>query len=142
MLTPKIASSDTEIENCFHVMVELRVDLVKATFLKTIREMEPSGFRLAYLEDDGNIVAVAGYRIAFNLFLGKHFYIDDLVTSERCRSKGYGDQLYDWLKSQAIINDCEYIHLDSAVHRGDTHRFYFRKGLTVSSFHFREKLDP
>ena len=141
MLIPKTASTDEEIEMCFDVMVELRTNLERSTFLETIRQMETQGFQLAYLEDNEKIVAVVGYRIAFNLFLGKHFYIDDLVTSQHTRSKGYGVILYGWLKDEAKKAGCKYIHLDSAVHRGNTHRFYFRQGLTISSFHFREKLD-
>lgn len=140
-LNPKIAESDDEIENCFDVMAELRTHLKRDQFLETVREMEKQGFKLAFLKDGENIVAVAGYRIATNLFLGKHLYIDDLVTSQKIRSQGYGKILYNWLRDVAKTTGCSYIHLDSAVHRGDTHRFYFREGLAISSFHFREKLD-
>ncbi|MGV3464992.1 MAG: hypothetical protein ACO1OT_06845 [Heyndrickxia sp.] len=35
----------------------------------------------------------------------------------------------DWLISQAKENDCEQFHPDSAVHRHDAHRFYFKGGL-------------
>lgn len=140
-MTPKIAKTDTEIENCFDVMLELRPNLKRSSFLSTVREMEHQGFLLAYLKVKETIVAVAGYRIASNLFLGKHLYIDDLVTSEKIRSKGYGEILYKWLKDEAKKAECKFIHLDSAVHRGETHRFYFRQGLSISSFHFRESLD-
>lgn len=138
---PKIARTDGEIEDCFDVMAELRTNLERDTFLETIRQMENEGFQLAYIEDDGNIVAVAGYRISFNLFLGKHFYVDDLITSQSVRSKGYGKILYNWLREEAKKASCKHIHLDSAVQRSDAHRFYFREGLVISSFHFREELD-
>ena len=140
-LNPKIAESDDEIENCFDVMAELRTHLKRDQFLETVREMEKQGFKLAFLKDGENIVAAAGYRIATNLFLGKHLYIDDLVTSQNIRSQGYGKIFYNWLRDVAKTTGCSYIHLDSAVHRGATHRFYFREGLAISSFPFREKLD-
>ncbi len=117
------------------------MDVLLIPFLETVREMELQGFQLAYLVDKENIVSVAGYRIASNLFLGKHLYIDDIVTSQKIRSKGYGDTLYKWLRNEAKKNKCKFIHLDSAVQRGDTHRFYFKQGLSISSFHFREKLN-
>ncbi|MEM7119020.1 MAG: GNAT family N-acetyltransferase [Chloroflexota bacterium] len=139
-LVPKNAQTDEEIEKCFDVMLELRTNLKREQFLETIRQMEQQGYQLAYLADNDQVVAVAGYRIGFNLFLGKHLYIDDLVTSAAVRSKGYGETLYSWLKGVAIKQECTHIHLDSGVHRGHTHRFYFRQGLTISSFHFREKL--
>ena len=97
-LIPKNAISDVEIERCFDVMSELRTHLVQNQFLGTVRDMELQGFQLAYLEEDEKVVAVAGYRIAKNLFLGKHLYIDDLVTSQKIRSKGYGKTLYMWLR--------------------------------------------
>ena len=140
-LTPKNAISDLEIENCFDVMSELRPYLERNQFLKTIRDMELKGFYLGYLEEGQNIIAVAGYRFARNLFLGKHLYIDDLVTSEKFRLKGYGNILYRWLRDQALNNGCNYIHLDSGINREEAHRFYFKQGSTISSFHFREKLD-
>ena len=84
-LIPKNAKSDLEIERCFDVMSELWTHLVRNQFLETVRDMELQGFQLAYLEEDEKVVAVAGYRIAKNLFLGKHLYIDDLVTSQKIR---------------------------------------------------------
>ena len=140
-LIPKNAISDLEIENCFDVMSELRPHLERNQFLKTIRNMGLQGFHLGYLKEGQNTIAVAGYRFARNLFLGKHLYIDDFVTSQKFRSKGYGNILYRWLRDQAVNNGCNYIHLDSGITREEAHRFYFKQGLTISSFHFREKLD-
>ena len=140
-LGPQLAFSDHDITKCFDVMAELRTHLEYKTFLATVREMEQQGFQLAFIEDDCQVVAVAGFRIAQNLFLGKHLYIDDIVTSHKQRSKGYGRMLYQWLRAQALEAGCGYIHLDSAVHRRETHRFYFQQGLSISSFHFREKLE-
>lgn len=135
------AETDEEIEKCFDVMLELRLHLKRETFLTTVRAMEQQGFSLVYLEDEGNIVAVAGYRVSVNLLRGKNLYIDDLVTSQRVRSKGYGEKLYAWVREEARKADCTYILLDSGTQRTKAHRFYFRQGLEISAFHFWEKLD-
>ena len=137
---PVIARTDDEIEMCFDVMSELRPHLKRETFLETTRQMEDHGFQLAYLKYRGKVVAVAGYRISLNLFLGKHLYVDDLVTAESERSKGYGERLLDWLREEARSAGCNHLHLDSGTQRRDAHRFYFREGLTISSFHFSEEL--
>ena len=139
-LISKNAISDSEIERCFDIMSELRTDLERNQFLETVRDLELYGFQLAYLAEHEVIVSVAGYRITKNLFLGKHLYIDDLVTSQKARSKGYGHILYMWLRDQGLNAGCSCIHLDSAVNREKAHGFYFRQGLTISSFHFRENL--
>ena len=112
----------------------------ESDFLDTVRHMETEGYKLAYLEDEGEVVAVAGYRIYTNLILGKNLYVDDLVTTRRVRSKGYGEKLIKWLREKAAENDCRFWHLDSGTERSRAHKFYVSQGFTVSAFHFTEKL--
>lgn len=137
---PKQVITDQEIENCFDVMSELRTHLKKETFLNTVRDMQSSGYKLAFIESNGNVVALAGYRINTNLFMGKHLYVDDLVTSEKVRSKGYGEKLVNWLREEASKENCNFFHLDSGTHRDQAHKFYFKQGFKIASFHFSEKL--
>ena len=136
----KIAASDHEIEKCYPVMAELRPHIEEQAFLALVREMEADGYRLAYLEDAGKVSAVAGYRIYLNLFLGKHLYVDDLVTAEEQRSNGYGGKLLDYLRKLANSEQCAYLHLDSGTQRHDAHRFYFREGMSIACYHFIEDL--
>lgn len=138
---PKQAITDKEIMSCFGVMSELRTKLVKEHFLNTIRHMETEGYKLVFIEDKGAIVAVAGYRIYTNLFMGKHLYIDDLVTSRDSRSKGYGEKMVNWLRNVAKDNHCNFYHLDSGTHRAQAHKFYFKQGFSIASFHFSEQLN-
>lgn len=84
---PKQAISDKEIKDYFNVMSELRTHLKEENFLSTVRHMETEGYKLAFIEDNGKVVATAGYRIYSNLFMGKHLYVDDLVTLESARSQ-------------------------------------------------------
>jgi GNAT superfamily N-acetyltransferase len=137
---PNHAITDNDIEKCFPVMLALRPHLEKNSFVKLVRQIENDGFKLAYIEANGDVVAVAGYRIVTNLFMGKNLYVDDLITSADARSKGYGESMLSWLRSLAVENGCNYLHLDSGTHRDQAHKFYFRQGLTISSFHFSEKL--
>lgn len=73
--------------------------------------------------------------------MGKYLYIDDLVTAESQRSKGYGETLVRWLRELAIKEGCTYLHLDSGTHRGRAHKFYFEQGFTIASYHFNEELN-
>lgn len=137
---PTDAKTDAEIQDCFDVMSELRTHLTREKFLETVRHMESEGFRLAYIEEGGGVVAVAGYRIYTNLFLGKNLYVDDLVTSAGARSKGYGEQMINWLRDKARELGCRSYHLDSGTARGQAHKFYFNQGFTITSYHFSEHL--
>jgi ribosomal protein S18 acetylase RimI-like enzyme len=141
MSVPIVATTDHQIDQCFDVMAELRPHLKRDEFLPTVREMEAHGYQLAYIESAGAVAAVAGYRISRNLFMGKHLYVDDLVTASRFQSRGFGEQLITWLRNLARNAGCAYLHLDSGTHRGRAHKFYFSQGFTIASYHFSEKLE-
>lgn len=129
---------DEEILAVREVMLQLRPSLAPGTFLATVRRMMQSdGYHLAAACDDQAVRAVAGYRFMEMLYCGKILYIDDLITDERYRSRGYGRLLLGWLKAGARSRGCGQVHLDSNVQRESAHRFYFREGLTVNCFHFR-----
>ena len=138
-----ITSSPEEIRRCYPVMRELRTHIAsEKEFLERVTRQQKQGYQLAFLESDGRIRAVAGYRFLDSLFSGKNLYVDDLVTRDVDRSCGYGGQLLDWLAGEARANNCETLELDSGVQRFDAHRFYFSKRMTISSYHFRIKLEP
>lgn len=134
------AKTDREILICFDVMNELRTQLKREDFLQTVRAMEVDGYRLAFVEDEGDVVAVAGYRIYSNLFMGKFLYVDDLVTSASARSKGFGELMLNCLREKALAAGCNFFRLDSGTARSQAHKFYFNQGFSISSFSFSEQL--
>lgn len=138
----KLAETDVEVKNCYPVMRQLRPHLSEGDFVEAVaRQQSGDGYHLAFLEDDGAVRAVAGFRLGEMLYRGRFLYVDDLVTDETARSRQYGDGLFDWLVRFARDNDCRQLDLDSGVQRFDAHRFYFRKRMHVSSYHFTLALD-
>ena len=95
-----------------------------------------SGYHVAYVEADGEVLCVAGFVVGTKLAWGKHIYVDDLVTAERHRSRGAGAKMISWLKSHARQLGCNQLHLDSGVQRFAAHRFYLREGFNIGSHHF------
>jgi GNAT superfamily N-acetyltransferase len=136
-----IATIPEEIRRCHSVMRELRPLFQEPEqFVERVRRQQKEGYQLAFLESEGEVCAVAGYRILESLFSGKFLYVDDLVTRESGRSRGFGGELLDWLVEQARAHGCENLELDSGVQRFDAHRFYFSKRMGISSYHFRIKI--
>jgi GNAT superfamily N-acetyltransferase len=132
------ATTDEQILQTREVMLELRPGVPVDAYLATVRRMMASdGYRLAAVVEGGVARAVAGYRYMEMLYCGKIMYVDDLNTDPQCRSKGHGKLLMEWLKKEAKANRCRELHLDSGVQREQTHRFYFREGLTINCYHFR-----
>jgi GNAT superfamily N-acetyltransferase len=102
-----------------------------------VQGQQSQGYLLAFVQAEGEVRAVAGYRYLESLFSGKFLYVDDLVTLPADRSRGFGGKLLDWLIEQAQANHCENLELDSGVQRFDAHRFYFLNRMSISSYHFR-----
>jgi GNAT superfamily N-acetyltransferase len=135
-----LAETDQEILDCYPVMAELREHLERNEFVATVKRLaEIAGYKLAYLID-GDIKAVAGFRISEWLAAGKYLDIDDLVATASERSKGYGGELFDWLVKYARHNDCDQVRLVSRVTRLDAHRFYLKKQMTLEAYYFSLQL--
>lgn len=133
----RLADSDDEILACFAVMSQLRPHLAREEFVERVRRQQSDGYRLAFLSDDQESVgAVAGFHVSECLAWGRFLYVNDLVTSDGIRSRGHGQELFDWLVQIARKENCNQLHLDSGVQRFDAHRFYLRNRMQITSHHF------
>ena len=132
----QLATTAEEITACFTVISELRPHLSLEGFVALVARMQKNhGYELAFVDDNG-IKAVAGIRIAEWLHTGKYLEIDDLITTETDRSKGYGAMLFDWVTDHAREQECAQLRLVSGVQRADAHRFYLNKGMKFEAKYF------
>lgn len=132
--------SDDEVASTYHVMRQLRPHLEEGEYVERVGRMREAGYRLAAVVDDERVRCVAGFRVHDFLAYGRLLYVDDLVTDGTSRSRGDGKLMLDWLVAEAKRNGCEKLQLDSGVQRYDAHRFYFREGMRISSYHFTKEL--
>ena len=141
--SPRISHATTPaaIGRVHEVMRELRPHHGdRQAFIRQVQRQMREGYRLAYLECDGEISAAAGYRVYELLFSGRTLYVDDLVTRASDRSRGFGGKLFDWLVTEARRKGCRELTLDSGVQRFDAHRFYLLKRMKIASHHFALEL--
>ena len=103
-----------------------------------------AGYRIVASFEDGDedAAAVAGFRVTDNLAWGRFAYVDDLVTRAALRGRGHADAVMAWVEREARRQGCGELHLDSGVgpDRADAHRFYFRHGMRIASYHFARPL--
>ena len=132
----RIAETDADLARIADVLLELRGTFNRDTLIAQIEQQRQTGYQIAYVESDGEVLCVAGFVVGMKLAWGKHIYVDDLVTADRHRSKGAGAQMIEWLKSHALQLGCNQLHLDSGVQRFAAHRFYLREGFNIGSHHF------
>ena len=127
-------------------LLELRPGLgtPEALVRQVDERQRAAGYRLVGAFDGRveDALAVAGFRVNEYLAWGRHLYVDDLVTAAEHRGRGLADRLFAWLENEARRCGCTQFHLDSGVgeDREDAHRFYFRHGLRIASYHFVREL--
>jgi GNAT superfamily N-acetyltransferase len=131
------ATTREEFNRSFDVMKELRPHHGLESFLTTMEDMKKEGYHLLYLEDEGRIVSVAGFRFTTTLYDGLIIDFDDFVTLASGRSKGYGAMMFDHLVGIAKERGIKAIHLNSNHQRFDAHRFYLNKRMKIVAHHFR-----
>lgn len=134
------AESREAVQRCHPVMVQLRPHLSLSDFTDQVERQQLAGYRVAYAEREGAIVAVTGYRFQENLAWGRFLYVDDLITDETHRSTGAGSALFEHLMQLAKESGCRELHLDSGVQRFGAHRFYLANRMDITSHHFARKL--
>lgn len=62
------ATTQTEIERCFPAIQTLRTHFTEIeSFVDRVKAQQQAGYHLVYLEDNGQVQAIAGYRIREHL---------------------------------------------------------------------------
>ena len=135
-----LGPKDARLSEAYPVLHELRTELTEEAFLELYAAAYPEGYRVVAGYDESECRAVAGYHLSHGFLHGRFMYIDDLVSAARWRSKGYGAALNAYLWDKAREAGCSNVQLDSGTQRTDAHRFYFREGYVITSFHFLHKL--
>ena len=126
-----------EIEACYPVMTQLRPHLTDcAVFVERVERQVAAGYRLVFVQEEGRVCAVAGFRFMELLAWGKVLYVDDLITDAEMRNKGHAGVLLKWLIELAREEGCDEVHLDSGPHRHDAHRLYLNHRFKIVAHHF------
>jgi GNAT superfamily N-acetyltransferase len=111
-----------------------------ADYASRLEEIFATGVRMALVAEGEDVLSVTLWRIVENTYEGRRLYVDDLVTDANRRSRGAGRFLLAWLENKAVSLGCDVLALDSGVQRQQAHRFYFREGMSISSYCFKKAL--
>jgi len=130
-----------ELERCFPVMKELRPHLSEQEYLEIYRHAHAmDGYEIVALEQSGQILAVIGYRILYDFVRGRHLYIDDLVTTEKMRSQGLGEQLLEHAAVVAKGLGCKSMRLCAVLENEQGIKFYEKNKWNKRAYAFTKKV--
>lgn len=136
-----IARTRTDLERCFPIMKELRPHLnLKDFFTIYEKAHQMDGYEIIGIKEGPQIVAIMGYRTLYDYVRGKYIYIDDLVSSEKMRSKGYGARLLQYAEEAACEQGCATLRLCTGLDNEGGIKFYEKNGWVKRSFAYVKKL--
>lgn len=137
----KSLKTHDEIAQAFDAFLELRPHLQsKEMFVGQVMEQYKEGYKIIAAYEQDEVVACIGFRFLTTLAWGKIFYIDDLITKEKTRGKGYGKFLLDHIIQIAREHLCKEVHLDTGYARHAAHKVYLKQGFEFHCHHLALKL--
>lgn len=128
--------TESDIAEAFETFLELRPFLSdRLSFINQIVEQQKQGYKIIGAVEDETILACIGFRMTTMLAWGKILYIDDLITKEIYRNRGYGKILLQHAIKVANDEGCNQVHLDTGYHRHSAHKTYLNMGFKFTSHH-------
>lgn len=122
-----IINTKLELEKCFPVMKELRPHLSIEEFLSIYETAHKNdAYEIIAIEENGQTMALMGYRFLYDFVRGKHVYIDDLVTTKNARSRGFGAELLNYAEKMAEQTNCRSLRLCTGLDNEGGIKFYER----------------
>lgn len=124
--------------NAVAIHRQLRTHLPEAAeaYVERMQSVFRHGAEMAVAIDAGSLVGVAVFRCYDRTLHGLEMYCDDLVSDQASGVKGVGSALIKYLSDTGRARGIAKLTLSSGVQRAQAHKFYFREGFTISSFHF------
>jgi hypothetical protein len=109
-------------------------------YMGRMKEVFASGAEMAVALVGSTVAGVTVFRVMERTFSGRELYCDDLVTDATKRSTGVGRALMQYMQEVCRARAIDAFTLDSGTQREQAHKFYFREGMTVTSFHFTKPI--
>ena len=119
---------------------ELNPNADEKTLVSRILNLQYDQYKCLAVFDQDEMIAICGMWICHKIYIGLQMEIDNVVVSEKYRSKGIGDQMMDWVNSYAKELGCASIELNTYVTNTRSHKFYMNKGFDIKGYHMIKKL--
>jgi GNAT superfamily N-acetyltransferase len=133
-----VGADDELLRSAERVHRQLRPHLVD--YVGRMRQVLAGGAEMAVALVEGEVAGITVFRVLEKTHSGRDLYCDDLVTDETKRSTGVGHALMQYMEGICRERSCDTFSLDSGAQRQQAHKFYFREGMTITSFHFDKKV--
>lgn len=119
------ANTVSDLKWFYPTIKQLRSELSYEDYLSMYEKAHINdGYELLAITRGEEVFAVIGYRILYDFVHGKHVYIDDLITAELHRAKGFGTKLLSHVEGIAKTLCCTKLRLCTGIKNELGKKFY------------------
>ncbi len=130
-----------EMMASYEVLTELYPSLTREEYVNELTFMIQHNYTQVVVMENERCLGVSGVWIGNKLWCGKYLEIDNIIVSEKIRSKGVGKLIIDYLEEKAKSLGCNMMALDSYTTNFKAHKFFYNQGFSPKGFHFIHLLD-
>ena len=125
-----------DLEGVYKLVVELAVfeeepNAVKSTIEDYQKAFEENLISIHVAENEGNIVGMALYYMTFSTWRGHMLYLEDFYVTDKYRSSGVGQKLFDAFLNEAKSRGCKMVKWEVLDWNTKAIKFYERNGATI-----------
>jgi GNAT superfamily N-acetyltransferase len=91
---------------------------------------------MVIVQENKVTIGLSGFWINTKLWCGKYLELDNVIVSQKHRSKGVGNLISTFLEQNAKENNCLIMALDAYTNNFTAHKFYYNQGFVPKGFHF------
>jgi GNAT superfamily N-acetyltransferase len=125
----------------YEVLTELYPSLTKEEYTNELTFMIQHNYTQVVVMENEQCLGLSGVWIGNKLWCGKYLEIDNIIVSEKIRSKGVGKMIVNYLEEKAKSLGCNMMALDSYTNNFKAHKFFYNQGFSPKGFHFIHLLD-
>jgi len=130
-----------EMMATYEVLTELYPSLTREEYINELTFMVQHNYTQVVVLENERFLGLSGVWIGNKLWCGKYLEIDNIIVSEKIRSKGVGKMIVDYLEEKAKTLGCNMMALDSYTTNFKAHKFFYNQGFSPKGFHFIHLLD-
>ena len=132
----KTITEKEEMLSNLELLNEVYPELSLIDYSKELDVMLPHNYGQVGIFDGDICIGLTGYWIGSKLWCGKYLELDNVVISKKYRSKGIGQELFNYMQQMAIEKQCNLLALDSYTDNFPAHKFFYSQGYIPRGFHF------
>lgn len=135
-ITLKELSTKEEMLQIFEIIQEMYPSLSLEQYSFELDQMLPHNYGQVAAFEGEQCLGLTGYWLGYKLWCGKYLELDNVIVSEKHRSKGVGKLIFDYMLEKGKKENVTMLALDSYTSNFKAHKFFYNEGYAPRGFHF------